>query len=161
MERRSGKYFGAETALRQISLATAGTLTLKRSGKLPPNRGIWHQKSPKIFPGVTPRIPSAGGGDSSATPSRTHPQHGYTPCAGAQAAPLLGRRSRKPSPKSKFTTRGALSDAAIRPYVRLCVCPSVCPTWPRCAARRPARRTSPTPGQQRCADCRSVHARLG
>jgi len=32
-ERRSGKYFGAGTALRQISLATGGTLTLKRSGK--------------------------------------------------------------------------------------------------------------------------------
>jgi len=28
-----GKYFGAGTALRQISLATGGTLTLKRSGK--------------------------------------------------------------------------------------------------------------------------------
>jgi len=27
-ERRSGKYFGAGTALRQISLATGGTLTL-------------------------------------------------------------------------------------------------------------------------------------
>jgi len=33
VERRSGKYFGAGTALRQISLATGGTLTLKRSGK--------------------------------------------------------------------------------------------------------------------------------
>ena len=33
VERRSGKYFGAGAALRQISLATGGTLTLKRSGK--------------------------------------------------------------------------------------------------------------------------------
>jgi len=33
VERRSGKYFGAGTALRQTSLATGGTLTLKRSGK--------------------------------------------------------------------------------------------------------------------------------
>ena len=33
VERRSGKYFVAGTALRQISLATGGTLTLKRSGK--------------------------------------------------------------------------------------------------------------------------------
>ena len=33
VERRSGKYFGAATALRQISLATGETLTLKRSGK--------------------------------------------------------------------------------------------------------------------------------
>jgi len=31
VERRSGKYFGAGTAVRQISLATGGTLTLKRS----------------------------------------------------------------------------------------------------------------------------------
>ena len=30
---RGGKYFGAGTALRQILLATGGTLTLKRSGK--------------------------------------------------------------------------------------------------------------------------------
>ena len=30
VERRSGKYVGAGTALRQISLATGGTLTLKR-----------------------------------------------------------------------------------------------------------------------------------
>jgi len=33
VERRSGKYFGAGTALRQILLATGGTLTLKCSGK--------------------------------------------------------------------------------------------------------------------------------
>ena len=36
------------------------------------------------------------------TPSRTYPQHGYTPCAGAQAPPLLGPRSRKPSPQIKI-----------------------------------------------------------
>jgi len=80
VERHSGKYFATGTALRQISLATGVTLTLKRSGKhvvlvrltleqfvfwpkLPPKRGIWHQKSQKIFPGVTPRTPSAEGGD--------------------------------------------------------------------------------------------------
>ena len=33
VERRSGKCFGAGTALRQTTLATGGTLTLKRSGK--------------------------------------------------------------------------------------------------------------------------------
>jgi len=33
VKRRSGKYFVAGTALQQISLATGGTLTLKRSGK--------------------------------------------------------------------------------------------------------------------------------
>ena len=37
-----------------------------------------------------------------ATPSRTQPQHGYTPCAGAQAPPLLGPRSRKPFPQIKI-----------------------------------------------------------
>ena len=34
--------------------------------------------------------------------SRTHPQHGYTPCVGAQAPPLLGPRSRKPFPQIKI-----------------------------------------------------------
>jgi len=60
---RSGNYFGAGTALRQISLATGRTLTLKRSGKsrrprsvyflaqIAPKRGIWHQKSQQIFRG--------------------------------------------------------------------------------------------------------------
>ena len=82
----------------QISLATGGTLTLKRSGKLPPNAGFGIKNLKKNFPGMTPRIPSAGG----ATPSRTHPQHGYTPCAVAQAPPLLGSRSRKPFPQIKI-----------------------------------------------------------
>ena len=80
-ERRSSIYLGAGTALRQISLSTGATLTLKRSGKsrrilvrltldqfifwpkLPPKRGIWHKKFKKKFSGVTPRTPSARGGD--------------------------------------------------------------------------------------------------
>jgi len=79
VERRSGKYVGAGRALRHILLATGGTLTLKRSGKsrrlvrmaldqfifwpkLPPKRGIWHQKSQKKFPGVTPPDPLSGRG---------------------------------------------------------------------------------------------------
>ena len=37
-----------------------------------------------------------------ATPSCTHPQHSYTPCAGAQASPLLGPGSRKPFPQIKI-----------------------------------------------------------
>ena len=62
------------TALRQISLATGGTLTLKRSGKsrgtrsvdprsvyflaqIAPKRGIWHQKSQKNFWGWDPKLP--------------------------------------------------------------------------------------------------------
>jgi len=120
VERRSGKYFGTGTALRQISLATGGTLTLKRSGKLPPNRGIWHQKSQKNFPGVTPPDPLSG---------RGRPPLAPTPSTATRRA--RGRKLRRcwdlglgnRSPKSKFTTRGALSDAAIRPYVRRCVCP--------------------------------------
>jgi len=111
--------FGAGTALRQIglSLATGGTLTLKRSGqitplvlvrltldqfifwpKLLPKRGIWHQKSPKKISGGDTLGPPQQEG---ATPSRTHPQHGYTPCAGAKVPPLLGPRSRKPFPTNQ------------------------------------------------------------
>ena len=92
MECRSGKYFGAGTALRQISLATGGTLTLKRSGKsrrtryvdprsvyflaeTAPKRGIWHQKSQKNFPKVIPPDP---------LPARLHAVRGGTrsPVAG-------------------------------------------------------------------------------
>ena len=121
-ERRSGKYFGAGTAIRQISLATGGTLTLKRFSKsrrtryvdprsvyfltqIAPKRGIWHQKSQKIFPGVIPRTSSAGG----ATPSRTNPQHGYTPCAGRKLPRCwdLGLRNRSPQIKIYHHTPAA------------------------------------------------------
>ena len=118
MERRSGKYFGAGTTLRQISLATGGTLTLKRSVKsrctrwvnprsvyflaqIAPKRGILHKKNQKkISGGDTPDSLSgtAGGGDPLPHP----PQNGYTLCAGAQAPPLLGPRSRKPFPQIKI-----------------------------------------------------------
>jgi len=117
VERRSGKYFGAGTALRQISLAAGGTLTLKRSGKsrrtrqadrrsvyflaqIAHKRGIWHQKYQKNFRDDTLGPPQR----EETTPSRNHPQHGYTPCAGAQAPPLLGPtcRSRKPFPQIKI-----------------------------------------------------------
>ena len=70
-----------------VSLATGGTLTLKRSGKsrrtrwvdprsvyfmaqIAPKRGIWHQKSIKKNPGVTPWTLSAGGGDPLPHPRR-------------------------------------------------------------------------------------------
>jgi len=117
VERRSDKYFGAGTALRQISLAAGGTLTLMRSGKsrrsllvrltleqfifwpkLPPNAGFGIKNLKKFSGGGHPGPPQREG----ATPSRIHPQHGYTPCAGAQAPPLLGRRSRKPFPQIKI-----------------------------------------------------------
>ena len=37
-----------------------------------------------------------------ATPSCTYPQHGYMPCVGVQAPPLLGPRSRKLFPQIKI-----------------------------------------------------------
>jgi len=46
------------------------------------------QKSQQIFRG--------------STPSHTQPQHGYTLCAGTQAPPFLGPRSRKPFPQIKI-----------------------------------------------------------
>jgi len=87
--------FGAGTALRQIglSLATGGTLTLKRSGQITsyslgwpsislfsgpncsPNAGFGIKNLKKISGGDTLGPPQQEG----ATPSRTHPQHGYTP----------------------------------------------------------------------------------
>jgi len=115
VERRSGKYFGAGTALGQISLATGGTLTLKRSAnhvvlvrltldqfifwrKLPPNAGFGIKNLKKNFWGNTPGPPSAGGGDPlpHQPPSRLHAVRG------AQAPPLLGPRSRKPFPQIKI-----------------------------------------------------------
>jgi len=67
-EHRSGKYFGAGTALRKISLAIGGTLTLKRSDKsrrtpldqfifwpkLPTNVGFGIKNLQKISGGNTP-----------------------------------------------------------------------------------------------------------
>jgi len=65
------------------------------SGPNCPRRGIWHQKSKKnISGGDTPGPPQREG----ATPSRSHPQHGYT----TQAPPLLGPRCRKPFPQIKI-----------------------------------------------------------
>jgi len=99
VERRSGKYFGARTALPQISLATGGTLTPKRSGKsrrtrwvdprsvyflaqIAPNAGFGI-KNLKKFSGT----PSAGGGDPipHPPPARLHAVRGgaNSPVAGA------------------------------------------------------------------------------
>ena len=110
------KIFWSQNALRQISLATGGMLTLSVPAnhvvlvrltldqfifwpKLLPKRGIWHQKSQKNSGGDTLGPPQQEG----ATPSRTHPQHGYTPWAGAKDPPLLGPtcRSRKPFPTNQ------------------------------------------------------------
>ena len=104
------------TPFRQISLATGGTLKLKRVPanhvvlvrltldqfifwpKSPPKRGIWHQKSLKKFLGVTPLDPLSGRGQPPPAPT----QHSYTPCAGAQVPRLLRPRCRKPFPQIKI-----------------------------------------------------------
>jgi len=91
------------TPFRQISLATGGTLTLKRSGKLPPNAGFGIKNLKKISSeGDTPRIPSAGGGDSLPHPSP----------AG------------KPFPQIK------IYHCYYYYYYYYCVCPSVCLSVP-------------------------------
>ena len=144
MERRSGKYFGAGTALGQISLATGGTLTLKRSAnhvvlvrltldqfifwpKLPPNAGFGI-KNLKKNSGVTlPDLPQREG----ATPSRTNPHNGYTPCVGRKLPRCwdlgLGNRS----PKSKFTTTPLLTTTAYitRQLSRARRCGVIMPVW--------------------------------
>ena len=113
-ERRSGKYRWPHVERQHWSVPANDVvlvrLTLDQffSG---PNCSQTRDSASKIskkFPGVTPGPPQRGGG--AATPSCTHPQHGYTPCAGAQAPPLLGLRSRKPFPKSKFTTNTPASN---------------------------------------------------
>ena len=102
-QRRSANIVGhrwnANTEVfRQITLYSLGwpSMSLFSVPNCPQMR-IWHQKSPKKFRGWYPRTPHREG-----TPSRTHPQHGYTPCVGVQAPPLLGPRSRKPFPQIKI-----------------------------------------------------------
>jgi len=142
VKRRSGKYFGAGTALRQISLATGGTLTLKRSGKsrcsilvrltldqfifwpkLPPNAGFGIKNFKKKISGGDTPDPFSGRGRP--PPARTHPQHGYTPCEGAQAPRCWDLALGKRSPKSKFTTT---------PLLRCSRCSQTTPQCYRAAA---------------------------
>jgi len=103
VERRSGKYFGAGTALRQIhcivghrwnaNSVPANHVVLVRLTldqfifwpKLPPIAGFGMRKISKNFPGCQ---------WEGATPSRTLPYRGYTL--------LLGPRSRKPFPQIKI-----------------------------------------------------------
>ena len=55
-------------------------------------------KISKNFPGVTPRTPSAGGGD----PVPHAPPAGLHAVRGGASSPLLGPGSRKPSPQIKI-----------------------------------------------------------
>ena len=94
-----GHRWNANTeAFRQITSYTLGwpSISLFCGPNCPTNAGFGIKNLKKI-PGWHPGLPQRG-----ATPSRTHFQHGYTPCAGAQAPPLLGPRSRKPFPQIKI-----------------------------------------------------------
>ena len=74
--------------------------------QIAPKRGIWHQKSLKKFPGVTPRTPSAEGGDP-----LPHPPSTATRRARGRKLPRcwdLGVGNR--SPESKFITTPLLSN---------------------------------------------------
>jgi len=87
-----GHRWNANTeAFRQITLYSLGW------PKLPPNAGFGIKNLKKNSGGDTLGPAQREG----PTPSRTHHQHGYTPCAGAQAPPLLGPRSWKPFPQIK------------------------------------------------------------
>ena len=97
-----GHRWNANTeAFRQITSYSLGGPSISLfSGPNCPQTLDLASKICKKNSGGDTRTPSAGGGD----PLRTHPQHGYTPGAGAQAARCwdlgLGNRS----PKSNFTT---------------------------------------------------------
>jgi len=80
-------------AFRQITLYSFGWPSISLfSG---PNAGFGIKNLKKIIRGCQ---------REEASPSCTHPQHGYMPwpCTGAQAPSLLGPRSRKPFPQIKI-----------------------------------------------------------
>jgi len=95
-----GHRWNANTeAFRKITSYSLGwpSISLFSGPNCPLTRDLASKISKKI-PGWHPGHPQREG----ATPSRTHSQHGYTPCEGAQAPPLLGPRSRKPFPQIKI-----------------------------------------------------------
>ena len=90
-----GHRWNANTeAFRQITPYSLGwpSISLFSGPNCRQTRDLASKISKEISGGDTPGPPEREG----ATPSRTYTQHGYTPCAGAQALPLLGPRSRKP-----------------------------------------------------------------
>jgi len=121
VERRPGKYFGAGTALRQISLATAGTLTLKLSGKSPRSVYFPAQIAPPNAVFGIKNLKKKLGGDP-----LPHP-------------PSLGPRSRKPFLQIKIyhytssTNRSATQQLMVVPPTSAnhCWTPSI-----RCARPR-------------------------
>jgi len=132
----AGSKIFAEAALRQISLATGGRdanteafrqimhvvlvrLTLDQFifwPKLPSNAGFGIKKVSKKFLGVTPRTPSAGGGDPlpHAPPARLHAVRG------APTPPLLDLGLGNRSPKSKFTTTPLRTAVSVHLSCILC-----------------------------------------
>ena len=92
-----GHRWNANTeAFRQITSYSLGcpSISLFSGPNCPQTRNLASKISKKISGGDNPGSPQREG----ETPSRTHPLHSYTPCAGAHAPPLLGPRSRKPFP---------------------------------------------------------------
>jgi len=84
-----GHRWNASTeAFRQITSYSLGRPSISFfQAKIAPKRGIWHHKSQKKI---------------GATPSCTHPQHGYTTCGGA-SSPVAGTNSSlKPFPQIKI-----------------------------------------------------------
>jgi len=107
VERRSGKYFGSRNGSPANIVANHVVLvrlTLDQFifwPKLPPNAGFCIKNlRKKISGGDTPEPPQREG----ATPSRTHSQHGYRPCAGRKLPRCWDLGLGNGSPKSKFTT---------------------------------------------------------
>jgi len=96
-----GHRWNANTeAFQQITSYSSGWLSISLFSGLncPPNAVFGIKNLKKISYGDTPGSPQWEG----ATPSCTHHQHSYTPCAGAQALPLLRPGSRKPFPQIKI-----------------------------------------------------------
>jgi len=97
--------FGAGTALRSVpanhvvgySLGWP-SISLFSGPNCHKSRDLASKISKKNFRGDTSRPPQ----QERAIPSRTHLQHDYTSCAGAQVPPLLGPRSQKPFPQIKI-----------------------------------------------------------
>jgi len=80
--------------------------------------------------------PSNGGACAPAhdvAPSRTHSQHGYAPCAGAQAPPLLGPVSETVSPNKNLPLHPWFTDRLPEPSSEFELTGEALILNPRCA----------------------------
>jgi len=119
VERRSGKDVGAGTALRQISLATGGTLTLKC---VPANHVVLVRLTLDQFI-FWPKLPQTRDLASKiSTPPAPTPSTATRSARGRKLPRCwdlgLGNRS----PKSKFTTTPLLMSVTVCPFVCLSAC---------------------------------------